>query len=1655
MNLSFSEFATNEATTSCKNVYYEPNTSDSLVIVQSNDNMNQLRSNLFEQQFENVEMNFTETIQDVFNDASGRKHDMNFTAQIAALDMLPLNGEQTSTNLVETYISENLESRIFPKANNTFAVAETSTVNPIDTKDDLENIIMEVKKSEQYNNSKLFSDKIDVSQLIEVDLDMTHDPAENEESNMSITDTINCPNVQDISKNNTSQDSKKKSISNDWVADKENIVFNPYVTPNESDRFALNVEPEKVLVFTGKKVKYASIDADLDELEESFNRVSNKVSMIPKLSCSQNFVEANVMKEIENVSQSDVFVNKLITDNIDSRAKDIQDNTMENMFQSSTPLTQENKRKTILHETNDVEADISMTQCVPIRQIIGIINKTQEITQDDNKVNMSMTEAAIVMNKSVLQTTKRNTNIFEKSCSETDISITQCLPNKIIENIASSNSKILFSDKIEGNLADITQETKHRTILFENDDFQADISMTKCVPSKQLIENIKSQLFTQNDNSSNKSISDSAIKTSNYVTENKGSTVIFEKNDMESDISFTQCLSNNNVIKNINLQILNLGDEMTNKTENNAHKNISQENEQKTILFENADMEADISMTQCIPNKQIFEITTKKQDDDNRTDKSVIKSAIKMNNDSQITKKNTIVYMKNDIESDDSITQCLSNNVIKNIAFNDELTNKTVNQGHITQENKRRTILFENTDVEADISMTQCVSTKELIENVMKPQLFEQNDNITNKSMSDSAVKVDIYVPENKRGTIIFDNNSMDAEISITQCLPDNKISEIIESSINLPILNSDEMANMRTILFEHKDVESEISLTKCIPTKQLFENDNKILQNENENNESMPELLVNQFEPKKNRTNKLMTESTIDIDDHISQTKKSQIVFEKNYKIETNISIIQCLSNNKVIDNDLSRKSQILNSDEIANLVVYADPMIQENKRRTILFENKDMESDISLTKCIPTKQLFEKDNKMQYETNESLSESTINMDSYIPQTKKSPVGFDKNDNMETNISFTKCLSNNKIIDNILRKKSQILNSDEIDNVNPYTIQENKLRTIVFENKDIESDISLTKCVPTKHLFENDNKRHNENGNEPMTKPAIEMNDYNSQTKRSTIIFEQNDNMLTEVSITQCLSNNKIITPSRNSQIITSDEKANMAVSEAHLSQENKQRTIIFKNDVEANISMTQCIPSNKIHMFKQSDKSDNEMNNDFDKDDNVKADLSREGIENEFQYISNIMLHREHDSLEIVGVDKEEKNANVTMNIYKNDNISDMKMLISDDDYIQTTQQNFTQTRKSEMFAYDKRNTMVEEIIGGINIDMPLLKTSGNISSIIISKEPTPHTPIRMEKKLLAYSNVLKPKTSPVTDNLVISLNETHDGDNRQTVEEGAKDHLTDKLVDNEAVEVCNDKNLVPEPVFKEVDVQKLNCKKIKYSSFTENLDKLDEPPLKRRSNEGIVSNILIGDEPMSTNNDIPNTFTGTCSDGDILQEGLSCHRQTLPINKSIQCVESKIVHLRNKTLLLDDNSIATAIPGMKRKIENTINANRTDANIDIDADCLNKVVQDLELSRVLRRKTLITETELASEDIVVLNTKRNTLVDKDTSLIDLTNEHNEKCIIKDDTNVCEQDISMTEDKGPNSDFSLSNEIVSPINNEVTQESIERKSKELIASM
>ncbi|XP_050359315.1 uncharacterized protein LOC126779436 [Nymphalis io] len=567
------EFITNEATTTWKNFYEEHNKSLESSGNESAANagrqvIGHIGKRIFDQQFEEVEVvdiggtlqtnTAHQEFQTSFNNVNITQQleyggdGMKLADPVRNFDLSSLTDHHSKIfgNDVTIPVMNEMSNQININFSNLQSMGNSKC-------DDLDEIRRDLERSHPSNVvcQGPFSGRRDISEYIEIDLNMTSVGVRSDDCDMSITDTIQSPNVQEVIKTNTSTNQD----GDDWVVDKENIVVNPYTTPKETLNFAINEVSDEVLVFDGKKLTVQSekkpcLDTDNQNIQKN-TQITKDVT--PKRKTIVLNMNDDLPNFIQDSSSPMSWQNYNAPKDIGQEKKSVIYNDFDlSITQSVDNKIDVPKRKTIVFE--DDMGNISITQAVPAKVIIHKEEKRKTILYENDLTNLSITQAVPT---NIISGSK---SMEENRTSDDNISFTRALPSNLILN-------------------DNTKQSQDKTVYFHND---FDISVTQAIPQNIIsskLENIENINKNNTKNDLNNLSITQAIPCNIIINEIKtsevGKTIIYD-NNQDADVETTQVVSDDLLFE-----------------KNNADK-------RKTIVYDHD--AGNISITQAIPSNIIF-----------------------------------------------------------------------------------------------------------------------------------------------------------------------------------------------------------------------------------------------------------------------------------------------------------------------------------------------------------------------------------------------------------------------------------------------------------------------------------------------------------------------------------------------------------------------------------------------------------------------------------------------------------------------------------------------------------------------------------------------------------------------------------------------------------------------------------------------------------------------------------------------------------------------------------------------------------------------------------------------------------------------------------------------------------------------------------------
>lgn len=940
----YREFVTNEATTTWKNFYEEHNktlesSGNDSEVNPHRPSVGHLGKRIFDQQFQEVDANDLLTPDDGVRNVDNSMNNENLFRQFDVLESVNDQGAPARHRKFELSSFTNNQSQIFADEFTVSGFGEVSdrisanftNVQLLGRKDDLEDIEKDLKRQTDAGNmvySKAFG-AADVSEYIEIDLNMTHIAARNDESDMSITDTIHSSEV------NVSEIPNLKSLSaidcKNWVVNKENIAINPYVTPKESTNFAVNEEPDKILVFDGKRLTIQT------ELEEKVSRtsVTENTSRKSKTSLKKPIV-LNIDDDLPNfIDNPQAFVSHILPN--DSHSKDqsmvIGDETVNiSVSEANVILDSLERRRTILYGSN--AGDISVTQAVPPNIILP---ETIPSSTDKNKTvifeNEDITPTVSNVFKhslcNVPSTQAFSLNVIEKLDGSKILkdSMTKPMPSNVtLQEYVSSEAKnkviVSTSDTENMSMTHVVPENlilqgntvpEHRkTNVLESD---IDISMTQAVLGNVILledqdampKNRKTNVFKSEDE--NMSMTD-AVPMSDIIsviefpeTCGKRKTIVFES---DPDISMTQAVPRNIIL-------------------------CGNQEKRKTIVFDSED--ADISITQAIPTNIIVPVesekrkTTVNESDNDISMTQAIPASVIFN---VSEKRTTIVY---ESDNDVSMTQAVPKSII------------IIKNGENVPE-KPITMALES--IAADESMKQLIPSNLIPDNAKWQDISMSADPVKleeNKKNNDHSKSEDISVAQAAKLDTVVNNQNI-SEKSSLNCnnieaeIPTNDNANAFKCDLDASEVKSNTNVPKRKSIVGEPVVDVTITTQSLPVNSQLFP-EKLITPNDNGSSTSLSpsckliadkrqshEMTITEF----NNTDKVIEEPQVTI--HTEPKLNKMFRTEKI----TNLSLT------KPIPADLLTIQKILDKSNISQLLSIGEEKKPINQNFIVYQTNTDM---------------------------------------------------------------------------------------------------------------------------------------------------------------------------------------------------------------------------------------------------------------------------------------------------------------------------------------------------------------------------------------------------------------------------------------------------------------------------------------------------------------------------------------------------------------------------------------------------------------------------------------------------------------------------------------------------------------------------------------
>lgn len=951
-----------------------------------------------------------------------------------------------------------------------------SNVQPLVDGDDLDEIEKDIGRV-QSNNIICHGpfDMGNMSGYIEVDMNTTNVVMRDDNSEMSITNSIHIPKVDDLSK---SISLDKKDLNKDWLIDKENIAINPYITPRETDNFAINNESDKVLVFDGKRLTVQSEKEDLN---------SNRPTMLPKpISCKDqrkmrtlndnddlpNFFdisEASSSEEIPHIVPTKVVKNNMSVVN-DTRLQTIlYDDGMDISITQALPtniavtdMSVEEKQRTIVFSkdtgnisitqvvpnskiVSDNDTNISLTEALPSNILLNIEKKDSMIKndiQDKRKIILNESNNDISMTEGLLDSIlsanlkgeRRQTIVFD---NDMNMSMTQAVSYKILsqEQIEKRKSLALddliyskshtISSKLETMNTSLnpTKDIRRKTISMDDD---VNMSITQAVSYKILSqEQIEPRKITAHEDHTHFKSHNISSKLE-IVNNLPDSTLNVRRKTIASDedgnMSMTQTIPNKIVTKEQIDKKKSLVHDDYNPHNSTSKSEIVNNNRRQTLL---CDRDENMSMTQLMPNQIISRGQV-----ENRTSGSKFEA---INSLADSDENNENVTMALDDNGNMSITRAVCAKILLHEQIQEKENFAHANCSHTTkdttnmnnlidygQDNRRQVLIPEG---DGNISIIQANHTKlKDRSNIIHDNGQYRSKVNYNNSEFVSLNEIASSIQKNKRGTIVFDDNVGD--ISITQALPTH-------------ILNNFTTDFDKSIMSEniYEDNARNISKSKTLPSKGILRD------NHAANESNICTSTANPFVSKAEKSEK--------------SDKQEDLTNQQDNDLFTLITPCNMLNNNKSNMALIQERQNSFTSDTINN--DNADKDVKSVRRR----ESNNVENNAGIykEKDENTEKVYENNITNSSKINiECVKSEETKCDSLKHTTKMSVMNNQRvSRNEENDISMT----------NSQMKLTVIRNSPKKDIINSYEKKDGTISKSFRKHINI-TDYSLDNCPRT-----------------------------------------------------------------------------------------------------------------------------------------------------------------------------------------------------------------------------------------------------------------------------------------------------------------------------------------------------------------------------------------------------------------------------------------------------------------------------------------------------------------------------------------------------------------------------------------------------------
>ncbi|RVE49071.1 hypothetical protein evm_006317 [Chilo suppressalis] len=1368
------EFVTNEATTTWKNFYEEHNKSlessgnDSLANHPPKQTVGHLGRRIFDQQFQEIEaVDFMTSL----DNHSGRivntsLNKANFTQQLASLEctggdktlLAPQQNFEMSlfTDHQANVFSEDLVIPTMGEATDRIDVnfSAIQAIGPSEVIDDLDQIQEDMQRVQSNGFCPgPFNGRNDLSEYIEVDLNLTHGTIKNDVCDMSITDIIPSPKVQEVSKSN-SLSLDKNARERDWVADKENIALVDGCSPP-----VRTSEKRKTIVYdneTGNVSMTQSLPANI--ILPQRNTASEKRRTIVYESDSADIsvtqaVPVNIVIVNPNKEKRKTIIYGNETGNI-SITQAIPSNIIfPDKSNTSTNINMADRNKSLPPE-DDID-NVSFTQAVPIAKIISSdVGPKSTSAEDTNSYvpckdneslhvseinNMSITKpigAMIDVHSppnvdALMGAIKEKFDVKNKTESvlETNVKFNNITAN---DNALYSNISGMMGKKFKPSLLkEVPDETKSLMSKCPNET----LSMNESLPEQSKVSE-KRKTIVYESNSADISVTQAIVIVN--LNKEKRKTIIYE-NDT-GNISVTQAIPSNIFFPD----------------KSNTSTNINMADRNKSLPPED-DID-NVSFTQAVPIAKIISSDVGPKPISAEDTNSYV--PCKDNESLDISEINNMSITKPigamiNVHSPHKV-DALMGAIKEKFDVNNEtefVLETNVKFNNITSNNK---VLYSN--------------ISGMMGKNIKPSLLKEVQDETKSSMSkcpNEIQSMNLSLPEQskvseKRKTIVYESDS--ADISVTQAVPANIV--IVPDNILVKkdkekrntIISNNESGNISMTLPLEDDIYN-VSFTQTIPIAKIISNDvpfkSTVVGERNSNvpckdndrqrkiifgNKSLELSQVNNMSITKPIGVVMDVHSPPNVDELMGEiTKKfdikNELVRDTTVKFENKSPYVNAPSGDVsgIIENiikpsylkdkpDENKLPMINGVNEILamNVILPEQSKISEKRRTTV--SDSDF-ANISVTQAVPGNSILDNEDKEKQLNKISEKRRTIVYDSD-----------------SANISVTQAVPSNLMLENE-DKENQLNKISE------------KRRTIVYDSDS--ANISVTQAIPSNLMLDNEDKENQLN--------II-------SEKRRTIVYDSDS---ANISVTQAIPSNLML---------DNEDKENQLnkISE-------KRRTIVYDSD-SANISVTQTVPCN---LMQEQDKekrktiiSGSFLENKSIREMSVTSDVNSSS--------SNLLLG-EHSRI----------NSQVQQSIL-DDMPAEIKSMMTDS-ISETYAKNFSEITNNK--TTDKRRTIVfENDLSDISLNVVLVKENKEKRKTIISNEESGN--ISMTQAICSNIIMAERKKSFLPED---DIDKVKDIDSVALTQENAK--ITYSDVGSKVVNAEDTNSKVPCKDNESFDISKIN--------------------------------------------------------------------------------------------------------------------------------------------------------------------------------------------------------------------------------------------------